>query len=191
MDPQTDVYLRYYTAQSGGQLPAFHGARRTQYGSGLGDILGGIWRTVFPIALHGIGTFINSTLRARESGIGPSGVTPSWGSAANSALMPTALNLLSKSAEAIESRIKTPAESQGGNGKRRRIRKGGQSFPVGAGKYVGKKMRRPIKGAINFKHMGIKRRRLYALQICDFCFQLSTHITKNDRSATGCRKHPN
>ena len=94
---------------------------------------------MFPIALHGIGTFINSTLRARESGIGPAGVTPSWGSAAKSALMPTALNLLSKSAEAIESRIKTPSESHAGNGKHRLKRKGGQTLGGGAGKYVAKK----------------------------------------------------
>ena len=156
MDPQTDIYLRYYTAQSGGQLPAFHGVRRTQYGAGLGDILGGIWRTVFPIALHGIGTFINSTLRARESGIGPAGVTPSWGSAAKSALMPTALNLLSKSAEAIESRIKTPAASQAGNGKRRLKRKGGQSLGGGAGKYLTKKCAEAYKRSQKFQAQGHK-----------------------------------
>ena len=50
MDPQTNLYLAYYRSQSGGNLPAFHGARGGQSGAGLGDILRGIWRTIFPIA---------------------------------------------------------------------------------------------------------------------------------------------
>ena len=148
MDPQSDVYLRYYTAQSGGQLPAFHGARRSQYGAGLGDIFGGIWRTVFSIALHGIGTFINSTLRARESGFGTAGASPSWGAAAKSALMPRALNVLAKSAEAIENRIKTPGDGQAGSGKGRRKIKRKRKAKGGGGGKIGRKhykRRRKIK----------------------------------------------
>ena len=139
MDPQSDVYLRYYTAQSGGQLPAFHEARRTQYGAGLGDILCGIWRTVFPIALYGIGTFINSTLPASETGFGTKEASPSCGAAAKSALMPTALNVLSKSAEAIENRIKTPVDGQAGSGKGRRKRKRKRKAKGAGGGKIGAK----------------------------------------------------
>ena len=94
MDPQSEIYLRYYTAQSGGQLPAFHGARRTQYGTGFGDKLGRIWRTEFPIALHGIGKFIHSTLRARETGFGTPGASPSCVAAAQTTLDVTRFDVL-------------------------------------------------------------------------------------------------
>ena len=57
MDPQTDLYIRYYTEQSGSALPTFSGARRGQNGAGLGDILRGIFRAILPIAAHGASTF--------------------------------------------------------------------------------------------------------------------------------------
>ena len=150
MDPQSDVYQRYYTAQSGGQFPAFHGARITQYGARLGDILGGIWRTVVQIALHGIGTFISSTRRAGETGFGNAGACSSWGAAAKSELIPTALNVLSKSAEAIENRIKTPRDGQAGRGNGRRKRKTKSKAKCGGGGKIGwKHYKRPRKSKLS------------------------------------------
>ena len=92
MDPQTQLYLRYYSAQSGGALPTFSGARPGQYGAGLGDILRGLFRTILPIAAHGASTFLNETLRAKESG-----TAQSWGEAAKAALGSTAENVVTNS----------------------------------------------------------------------------------------------
>ena len=68
MDSQTQNYLRYYSTQSGGALDPFQGARRGQYGSGLGDILRGIFRSVMPIATRGASTFLGEMTREREDG---------------------------------------------------------------------------------------------------------------------------
>jgi len=96
MDPQTNLYLRYYSAQAGGQLPTFNGARRGQYGAGLGDILKGIWRTIFPIAARGASTFLSETLRAKDSG-------SDWAAAAKSAIAPMARNVGASVIEKIAS----------------------------------------------------------------------------------------
>jgi hypothetical protein len=96
MDPQTNLYLRYYSAQAGGQLPTFNGARRGQYGAGLGDILKSIWRTIFPIAARGASTFLSETLRAKDSG-------SDWGAAARSAIAPLARNVGASVIEKIAS----------------------------------------------------------------------------------------
>ena len=97
MDPQTPVYLRYYIAQSGGSLPTFAGARRGQHGAGLGDILRGIFRTILPIAAHGASTFLNETLKAKESGSGQS-----WGDAAKAALVSSAENVVTHSLQKLK-----------------------------------------------------------------------------------------
>ena len=76
MDPQTNLYLRYYSAQAGGQLLTFNGARRGQYGAGLGDILKGIWRIIFPIAARGASTFMSETLPAKDSGCDWAAIAP-------------------------------------------------------------------------------------------------------------------
>ena len=86
MDNQTNLYLRYYKAQSGGDLPSFHGARRGQFGAGLGDILRNIFRTLFPIAAQGAGTFLTETMKARDAG------AAGWGAATKAAIAPTAKN---------------------------------------------------------------------------------------------------
>lgn len=104
MDPQTNLYLRYYTAQSGGELSAFHGARRTQVGSGLGDILRGLFRTIFPMAVRGASTFLSEAVRATDAGAG-------WGDAAKAAIAPTAQNLLNDGLNRL---------SQKGTGRRHR-----------------------------------------------------------------------
>ena len=113
MDPQTQLYLRYYNAQSGGSLPTFSGARRGQYGAGFGDILGGIFRTILPIAAHGVSTFLNETLKAKESGS-----AQSWGDAAKAALGSTAENVVWNSLQML----KTAASQQSGSGGRRHRR---------------------------------------------------------------------
>ena len=155
--------MRYYTAQSGGSLPAFHGARQGQYGSGLGDMLRGIWRTVFPIALHGIGSFINQTLKAKESG-GPA--RTSWGSAAKSAIAPTATTVISKSAEAYENLTKQGPSGQAGSGRRkgrprkhRKTMKGKHQQQSGSGrrKRSGARRKRKMAGGGG----GARKRALY------------------------------
>ncbi len=120
MDPQTNLYLHYYRAQAGGNLPAYHGLRRgPQNGAGLGDILRGIWRTVFPIAARGASTFLNETLKARDA----SGATNAgWATAAKAAIAPTAQTMLSKALEKVAAAI-APSDAQKGTGKRKRKRK--------------------------------------------------------------------
>ena len=82
MDAQTNVYLNYYKAQSGGRLSGFVGNRSSsQTGAGLGDILRGIFRTIFPIAARGVSTFLYETLKAKDGG-------SDWGSAAKAAFAP-------------------------------------------------------------------------------------------------------
>ena len=120
MDPQTNLYLRYYNAQSGGALPTFNGARRAQYGSGLGDILRGIWRTIFPIAARGASSFLSEAVRAKDAG-------GSWGAAAKAAIAPTAQNVAAAALEKIASATATssdatqsPGPAQSGKGRRGR-----------------------------------------------------------------------
>jgi len=112
MDPQTNLYLQYYASQAGGSLPAFAGARRGQFGSGLGDILRGIFRTIFPVAASGVSTFVNETLRAKNAG-------GSWGTSLKSALAPTAQNVLSNTLE----KLQASSQPQSGGGANRRQRR--------------------------------------------------------------------
>lgn len=142
MDPQTNIYLQYYNAQSGGQLPAFHGARRGQYGAGLGDILRGIWRTIFPIAAHGASAFLSETLRAKESG-------GSWGDAAKSAIAPAAHTLMGKAVE------KLSESGQSGKGKHRRKRRGQRVKAQSGGS--SKHRRNTYKRKGSMKHHSAKR----------------------------------
>ena len=141
MDPQTQLYLRYYSAQSGGSLPTFSGARRGQYGAGLGDILRGIFRTILPIAAHGASTFLNETLKAKESGS-----AQSWGAAAKSALGSTAENVVTNSLQ----KLKTAASQQSGSGGRRLRRQRRKSMSNDQGdtpKGYKKKRQRPERGS--------------------------------------------
>ena len=114
MDPQTALYLRYYTQQAGGNLPAFSGARRGQYGAGLGDILRGIFRAVFPIAIRGASTFLGETLKARDEG-------SNWKNAALAALPGTAHNIAADAAEKLKS---SATQQTGGRRRRRKGRSG-------------------------------------------------------------------
>ena len=109
MDPQTALYLQYYRDQAGGNLPAFSGARRGQYGAGLGDILRGIFRTILPIAIRGAASFLGATLQSRDSG-------SSWRNAAMSALPGTAQTIAN---EAVEKLKNVTAKQQEGGGRRK------------------------------------------------------------------------
>ena len=97
MDPQTQLYLRYYSAQSDGSLQTFSAARRDQYRAGLGDILRGIFRPILSIAALGGSTFLNETVKAKDSGS-----AQSWGDAAKAALGSTAENMVTNSLEKVK-----------------------------------------------------------------------------------------
>ena len=111
MDHQTQSYLEYYNTQTGGQLPVFHGARRMQSGSGLGDILRGLFRTVFPIAAHGLGTFLNEAVRRKDAG-------NSWKDAAKGAIGPTAETVATRAVTAVTNGINSTPQS--GKGRKRK-----------------------------------------------------------------------
>ena len=107
MDAQTILYLRYYSAQSGGNLVTYNGPRRGQYGGGLGDILRGIWRTIFPIGAKAAGTFLSESVKGRDSGKG-------WGESLKSAIAPTVQGAAADAVDKLAS-----AASQGGSGRHR------------------------------------------------------------------------
>ena len=105
---ETDLYLQYYDAQVGGTLPVFHGAKRynPQSGAGIGDIFKSVFRTVLPIALQGIGSFLGETMKAKNSGT-------TWKDAAKSAITPSAKNVLEGVGGVIQSKL------QAGKGRKR------------------------------------------------------------------------
>jgi hypothetical protein len=47
-DEEEKAYENYYINQCGHGMPVFYGAK-SQRGHGIGAVLGGLWRTVFPI----------------------------------------------------------------------------------------------------------------------------------------------
>lgn len=111
MDAQTNIYLQYYKAQRGGQIQPVQGARRAQYGGGLGDILRGIFRSIFPIVARGASTFLSEAVQSHDSGKG-------WGEAAKSAIAPTIGNVAKSTLDKIASAAATDAAaaSQSGTG---------------------------------------------------------------------------
>ena len=137
MDPQTALYLQYYKNQAGGNLPVFSGARRGQYGAGLGDILRGIFRTVLPIAIRGAASFLGTTLKSHDSG-------STWKNAALNALPSTAQSITNEAVEKLKDA--TGNHQEGG----RRRRKCGRCLGVQSG---GKRKR----------HGGYKRKRSKSL----------------------------
>jgi hypothetical protein len=58
-DPRV-VMLKAAMSQHGGGMPiqVFRGTTRYQYGSGVGNILGSIWRFMYPVILRGAASFI-------------------------------------------------------------------------------------------------------------------------------------
>ena len=111
MDSQTNLYLNYYKAQSGGRLSGFVG-NKGQTGAGLGDILRGIFRTIFPIAARGANAFLSETLKARDGGV-------SWGEAAKAALAPATREVASGALSEIAKRVNS---NQTGSGRKHRRR---------------------------------------------------------------------
>ncbi len=76
-------YIDYYEAQRGGamnDIRVFRGG--FQRGAGLGDVLRGLFRTIAPVAMQGIGNFAKSTMEGAQKGM-------PLGAAAKAALMPT------------------------------------------------------------------------------------------------------
>lgn len=114
MDPHTNLYLRYYQDQQGGQITYFRGAKRYQVGAGIGDVLKGIFRTVLPIAAHGASTFLNEMFQAKGN------QAPNWGAAAKAAIVPTARQVIDDSIEKITRRGK-----QSGSGRKKKYRRRG------------------------------------------------------------------
>lgn len=57
-----DLYKRYYVQQSGSGIPFFAGSRG-QKGHGLGSLLGGLFRSAFPMIKRGLATFGKQALR--------------------------------------------------------------------------------------------------------------------------------
>ena len=119
MDPQTNIYLRYYTDQCGGRLDTFSGARSGQHGAGLGDILRGIFRTVLPIAAHGATAFLKQTLDGKANGT-------SWKDSARAAIAPAAQQMLgqalTKISQSGRGKRKHPSLGKGNKGGIKRIR---------------------------------------------------------------------
>ena len=129
MDYPTNNYLRYYlNQQSGGRLDPFKGARRGQFGNGLGQILGGIFRTILPIAAHGASTFLSRTLSEKDAN-----PEQSWKDSAKNALRPTAQKIIGQTLSQIQQQPSTmvprrrrrlpKVSPQTGQGRRRRVRK--------------------------------------------------------------------
>ena len=125
MDAQTNNYLHYYSSQSGGSgLHVFEGARRGQFGSGLGDILRGIFRSVLPIAAHsaktllpiatksathGANTYLDEVFKAKSDG-------NSWKDSALNAIQSTAHHLV----DDVGKRIKRSVRQKGSGRRNRR-----------------------------------------------------------------------
>ena len=76
-----DHYVKLLGAQRGGEFPVFKGARYVQYGNGFGDVLRGIWRTVFPVMARGAATFMQNLASNKEEG-------KDWSKAAKEAAIP-------------------------------------------------------------------------------------------------------
>lgn len=136
MDPQTELYLRYYRGQNGGQLNAFKGLRRGQVGGSLGGIFAGLLRTLLPIAARGANTFLTETLAARDSGKG-------WGEAAKAALNPTIDNVIANAVKTVTQKGTGRRHRKRGATKRRRI----QSGLTSSGQDGGARRRRRRRGS--------------------------------------------
>lgn len=70
-DPRVRIYLNALLNQGGGftgpeYIPVFRGAQLI--GGGFGDVLRGVWRTVFPIAVRGLANFLTGVSHAQAQG---------------------------------------------------------------------------------------------------------------------------
>lgn len=114
MDQKTDNYLHYYSAQYGaGSLDVFRGARRGQFGDGLGDILRGIFRTMLPVAAHGATSFLGELAKEHSEG-------RSLKESAINALKPAAARMVGDVNKRMNRKRKRTIKQKGGSSKRRR-----------------------------------------------------------------------
>ena len=116
MDGQTQAYVRFFSnVQHGGELPVFRVGPYflAQQGAGFGDVLKNIFKTVFPVALHGLSSFLGETLRARDQG-------SIWKDAAKSAIPATAHTVVNQAASQINSLQKVSGKRRKGRARRRR-----------------------------------------------------------------------
>jgi len=144
MDGQTQAYVRFFSnVQHGGELPVFRGGPYflAQQGAGFGDVLKNIFKTVFPVALHGLSSFLGETLRARDQG-------SSWKDAAKSAIPATAHTVVNQAASQLNSLQKGSGKRRKGRARRRR----------GKGIRIGKKAK---KTPTQHKRPRRKRKRVY------------------------------
>ena len=140
MDAQTHNYLRYYSSQSGGALDPFQGARRGQYGNGLGDILKGIFRTVLPIAAHGASTFLGEMVKQKASG-------DSWKNSAINAMSPTAHQVVDK----VHEKFRKRKQLGGGKRRKRKLKRTGVGRRSGRKPYKRFKRRNYKKNAASHR----------------------------------------
>ena len=134
VNPQTDVYLKYYQAQVGGTLPVFRGAKYySQSGAGIGDFFRGVFRHVVPIALQGVSAFLGQTLKSRDTGA-------NWKDSLKSSIGPAAKNVFENATNAITEKL-----SQKGSGRRKKHRRG-KSKPGGIGR-----KRKSDRSSTNYK----------------------------------------
>lgn len=128
-DALVRAYTQHYAASQRGSgiLPAFEGTAY-QDGSGLGDVLRSIFRTIFPIVTSGASTF----LRGAAEGLGQG---KSLGEAAKGALAPAAQdivgNAVSKVMQRGSGRRKKQTKRKRGRpkAKKRRVYKRKKSSP--------------------------------------------------------------
>lgn len=64
-----DMYVDYYTRQSGTGLPVFHGSRG-QRGHGLGSMLSGFFRSAWPVIRQGLGFLGKQALKTGAEIVG-------------------------------------------------------------------------------------------------------------------------
>ena len=134
-------YYQFYRSQMGHGLPVFQGTSY-QYGAGLGDVLRGLFRTVFPflapIATRAATGFISNTAQRLESG-------STLKDAARGALGPTLEGVADTTAEQIARRIQRGS----GRSAKRRVTHARKLGRRGAGQkrvYKGvKRYRKPTK----------------------------------------------
>lgn len=123
-NPAVKHYIKFFEGSlqtgRGVDYPVYVGTRAAQYGNGIGDILRGVWRFIFPVVASGASTFLSEAVKAHDTGGG-------WKSAVKSAIAPAASGMLARTAEkiteAVENSRKGDEANQGGRGRKRKHKK--------------------------------------------------------------------
>jgi hypothetical protein len=99
MDPRVELYKAAFSQSGkGGDIPKFYGSHRYQYGSGLGDVLRGVYRFFRPIAIKGVQTLLKAGGEAMKDGVTAK-------QAFKSSLKPALGAVLSATADQVASRF--------------------------------------------------------------------------------------